>query len=47
MAYTSAKPVLAEKLQGIFPAQVSSLEEIDSLLGLEKEDDNDDDGFDF
>jgi hypothetical protein len=48
MAYASAKAKFREALIGVFDTQVADLEELDSNLGLAKEDDGDaDDGFDF
>ena len=47
MAYTSAKGKFREALIGVFDTQAASTEELDSNLGLAKEDEDDDKDFDF
>ena len=48
MAYTSAKAKLRETLIGVFDTQAACIEELDSNLGLAKDDDDEDDkDFDF
>ena len=48
MAYTSAKAKLRETLIGVFDTQAASTEELDSNLGLAKDDDEEDNkDFDF
>jgi hypothetical protein len=46
MAYTSAKTKFREALPGVFDLQVASVEEIDGGLGLE-EDNEEDQEFEF
>jgi len=47
MAYTSAKTKFRESIPGVFDMQVSSLEELDSSLGLNKDEEEEDKDFDF
>ena len=47
MAYTSAKTKFREGIPGVFDTQVASVEELDTNLGLAKEEVEEDDGFDF
>eukprot|EP01034_Spumella_vulgaris_P032856 gene32856-40557_t len=47
MAYTSAKTKFREFIPGVFDTQVSSLEELDTNLGVSTGDDEDDNEFDF
>ena len=47
MAYTSAKGKFRETIPGVFDTQVSSTEELDTNLGLAKDEEEEDEGFDF
>lgn len=48
MAYTSAKTKFKESILGVFDLQVASVEDLDSGLGLEdKEEEDEKEDFDF
>jgi hypothetical protein len=47
MAYAAAKGKFRETIPGVFDTQVSSLEELDTNLGLGQEDEEEDKDFDF
>ena len=47
MAYASAKGKFRDNIDGVFDMQVGSVEELGSNLGLEEEEEEEGDGFDF
>lgn len=47
MAYTSAKTKFRDTLPGIFDASASNIEELDGIVGANKEDSDNDEDFDF
>jgi hypothetical protein len=47
MAYAAAKGKFRETIPGVFDTQVSSLEELDTNLGLGQEEEEEDKDFDF
>ena len=40
MAYAAAKPLFDQKMEGVYSVQVSSLAELDTALGVEEEEEN-------
>lgn len=47
MAYAAAKGKFRETIPGVFDTQVSSVEELDSNLGLGDQEEDEDKDFDF